>query len=169
MIRKAHLSWTAVRFMPRARSCGLICRPLKRCLPGMSCCGREPNCGCGAVHCRSYSEVDGGHGRNYPEVVRALSGTPASEVRVTDQGELTVAVAVPIQRFAPFWARCCSQRKAAILMPSCKRNACHFQGHFWLRPSLQFYFHLLASTIAGTHAPVGSSGGSGGAECENPW
>ncbi|MGJ8532085.1 MAG: stimulus-sensing domain-containing protein [Alphaproteobacteria bacterium] len=46
-----------------------------------------------------YSEVDGGNGRNYPEVVRALSGTPASEVRVTDQGELTVAVAVPIQRF----------------------------------------------------------------------
>lgn len=46
-----------------------------------------------------YSEVDGGNGRNYPEVVRALSGTPASEVRVTEQGELTVAVAVPIQRF----------------------------------------------------------------------
>ena len=46
-----------------------------------------------------YSEIDGGNGRNYPEVVRALSGTPASEVRVTEQGELTVAVAVPIQRF----------------------------------------------------------------------
>lgn len=46
-----------------------------------------------------YSEVDGGNGRDYPEVVRALSGTPASEVRVTQQGELTVAVAVPIQRF----------------------------------------------------------------------
>lgn len=46
-----------------------------------------------------YSEIDGGNGRNYPEVVRSLSGTPASEVRVTEQGELTVAVAVPIQRF----------------------------------------------------------------------
>lgn len=46
-----------------------------------------------------YREVDGGNGREYPEVVRALSGTPASVVRVTEQGELTVAVAVPIQRF----------------------------------------------------------------------
>uniref|UniRef100_UPI003531EA74 stimulus-sensing domain-containing protein n=1 Tax=Pararhizobium sp. IMCC3301 TaxID=3067904 RepID=UPI003531EA74 len=46
-----------------------------------------------------YTEVDGGNGRDYPEVVKALSGTPASEVRVTQQGELTVAVAVPIQRF----------------------------------------------------------------------
>lgn len=46
-----------------------------------------------------YREVDGGNGREYPEVVRALSGTPASVVRVTEQGELTIAVAVPIQRF----------------------------------------------------------------------
>lgn len=46
-----------------------------------------------------YREIDGGNGREYPEVVRALSGTPASVVRVTEQGELTVAVAVPIQRF----------------------------------------------------------------------
>ncbi len=46
-----------------------------------------------------YQEVEGGSGREYPEVVHALSGLPASVVRVTEQGELTVAVAVPVQRF----------------------------------------------------------------------
>ncbi len=36
--------------------------------------------------------------RAFPEVERALAGSPASIVRVTDTGELVVSVAVPIQR-----------------------------------------------------------------------
>jgi two-component system, OmpR family, sensor histidine kinase ChvG len=37
-------------------------------------------------------------GRNFPEVVRALSGQPGSVVRVNTKGETIVSVAVPIQR-----------------------------------------------------------------------
>lgn len=36
--------------------------------------------------------------RSFPEVERALNGSPASIVRVTDRGELVVSVAVPILR-----------------------------------------------------------------------
>ncbi|KAB0682884.1 sensor histidine kinase [Aureimonas leprariae] len=46
-----------------------------------------------------YSETPGGSGSSYPEVVNALTGSPATIVRVTDRGELIVSVAVPIQRF----------------------------------------------------------------------
>lgn len=38
------------------------------------------------------------NGRNLPEVMRALSGQPASIVRVNTKGETIVSVAVPIQR-----------------------------------------------------------------------
>jgi two-component system sensor histidine kinase ChvG len=38
-------------------------------------------------------------GRVLPEVTRALGGSPASVVRVNSNGETTVSVAVPIQRF----------------------------------------------------------------------
>lgn len=46
-----------------------------------------------------YKEIGGANGREYPEVERAVSGAPASVVRVNDKGELIVSVAVPIQRF----------------------------------------------------------------------
>ena len=46
-----------------------------------------------------YEEAGGGSGRNYPEVVAALGGSPASIVRVSEKGELIVSVAVPVQRF----------------------------------------------------------------------
>ncbi|WP_244488188.1 sensor histidine kinase [Aureimonas sp. Leaf454] len=46
-----------------------------------------------------YSETPGGSGATYPEVMNALTGGPATVVRVTDKGELIVSVAVPIQRF----------------------------------------------------------------------
>lgn len=46
-----------------------------------------------------YSETPGGSGTTYPEVMNALTGGPATVVRVTDKGELIVSVAVPIQRF----------------------------------------------------------------------
>ncbi|MBC8129577.1 MAG: sensor histidine kinase [Rhizobiaceae bacterium] len=46
-----------------------------------------------------YSETPGGSGTTYPEVMNALTGGPATVVRVTDRGELIVSVAVPIQRF----------------------------------------------------------------------
>lgn len=46
-----------------------------------------------------YEEVGPGDGRAYPEVEAALTGTPASVVRVSQRGELIVSVAVPIQRF----------------------------------------------------------------------
>ncbi|WP_281259977.1 sensor histidine kinase [Hartmannibacter diazotrophicus] len=46
-----------------------------------------------------YEERSGSDGKGYPEVATALSGAPASVVRVNDKGELIVSVAVPVQRF----------------------------------------------------------------------
>jgi two-component system sensor histidine kinase ChvG len=47
-----------------------------------------------------YRELGGANGKGYPEVKQALDGGAASHiVRVNDQGELIVSVAVPIQRF----------------------------------------------------------------------
>ncbi len=46
-----------------------------------------------------YEEIPGGNGTAYPEVVTALTGAPASVVRVDDTGRLVVSVAVPVQRF----------------------------------------------------------------------
>src|SRR5690606_1444325 len=46
-----------------------------------------------------YREQPGGNGAAFPEVMRALTGTPATEVRITEQGEQIVSVAVPGQRF----------------------------------------------------------------------
>ena len=45
-----------------------------------------------------YEELDGA-GTQYPEVASALIGAPKPVVRMTGKGELTVSVAVPIQRF----------------------------------------------------------------------
>jgi two-component system sensor histidine kinase ChvG len=46
-----------------------------------------------------YTEAGTGNGTVYPEVVNALNGSPSSVVRITEQGELIVSVAVPIQRY----------------------------------------------------------------------
>ena len=46
-----------------------------------------------------YREQPGGNGAAFPEVVNALTGSPATVVRVSEQGEQIVSVAVPIQRF----------------------------------------------------------------------
>ncbi|WP_370638357.1 stimulus-sensing domain-containing protein [Aurantimonas sp. VKM B-3413] len=46
-----------------------------------------------------YRETPGGSGTSYPEVMSALTGGPATVVRATENGELIVSVAVPIQRF----------------------------------------------------------------------
>ena len=46
-----------------------------------------------------YQELGGANGRGYEEVVDALNGVPTPIVRITDQGELIVSVAVPIQRY----------------------------------------------------------------------
>jgi two-component system sensor histidine kinase ChvG len=46
-----------------------------------------------------YTETPGGSGQSYPEVLNALSGSPATIVRVSEQGEMIVSVAVPVQRF----------------------------------------------------------------------
>ncbi|WP_062208724.1 sensor histidine kinase [Aureimonas sp. AU12] len=46
-----------------------------------------------------YRETPGGSGATYPEVMSALTGGPATVVRSTENGELIVSVAVPIQRF----------------------------------------------------------------------
>jgi two-component system, OmpR family, sensor histidine kinase ChvG len=43
-----------------------------------------------------YREVAG---TDYPEVMSALTGGPSTVVRMTEQGEMIVSVAVPIQRF----------------------------------------------------------------------
>ncbi|TKT82778.1 sensor histidine kinase [Aquamicrobium sp. LC103] len=46
-----------------------------------------------------YKEQPGGSGAAFPEVMSALSGSPATIVRVSEQGEQIVSVAVPVQRF----------------------------------------------------------------------
>ncbi|TPL93655.1 MULTISPECIES: sensor histidine kinase [unclassified Mesorhizobium] len=46
-----------------------------------------------------YHEQPGGNGATFPEVVKALTGSPSTIVRVSEQGEQIVSVAVPIQRF----------------------------------------------------------------------
>ncbi|WP_338022108.1 sensor histidine kinase [Allorhizobium sonneratiae] len=46
-----------------------------------------------------YKEAPGGDGSIYPEVMNALTGVRGAVVRMTEQGELIVSVAVPIQRF----------------------------------------------------------------------
>ncbi len=46
-----------------------------------------------------YKELGGANGKGYPEITRALDGSPDSVVRVTDKGELIVSVAQPIQRY----------------------------------------------------------------------
>jgi two-component system sensor histidine kinase ChvG len=46
-----------------------------------------------------YTEQPGGNGSAYPEVIGALTGSPGTVVRISEQGEQIVSVAVPIQRF----------------------------------------------------------------------
>ncbi len=46
-----------------------------------------------------YREQPGGSGAAYPEVVNALIGSPGFVVRISEQGEMIVSVAVPVQRF----------------------------------------------------------------------
>lgn len=46
-----------------------------------------------------YREQPGGNGGAYPEVINALTGRPDTVVRISEQGEMIVSVAVPIQRF----------------------------------------------------------------------
>lgn len=46
-----------------------------------------------------YKEQPGGNGAAFPEVVKALTGSPSTMVRVSEKGEQIVSVAVPIQRF----------------------------------------------------------------------
>lgn len=46
-----------------------------------------------------YRELGPANGKGYPEVVQAINGQDGSIVRVTDQGQVIVTVAVPIQRF----------------------------------------------------------------------
>src|SRR5690606_25637739 len=46
-----------------------------------------------------YREPPGGSGTAFPDVMTALQGSPATLVRVTEQREQIVSVAVPIQRY----------------------------------------------------------------------
>ncbi|MEL6920825.1 MAG: sensor histidine kinase, partial [Pseudomonadota bacterium] len=46
-----------------------------------------------------YREIPGGTGTAYPEVIQALSGSRQQIVRLSEQDEMIVSVAVPIQRF----------------------------------------------------------------------
>lgn len=46
-----------------------------------------------------YREQPGGNGSAFPEVMNALTGIPSTVVRVSEQGEQIVSVAVPVQRF----------------------------------------------------------------------
>lgn len=46
-----------------------------------------------------YKEQPGGNGSVFPEVMNALTGSPGTVVRISEQGEQIVSVAVPIQRF----------------------------------------------------------------------
>ncbi len=44
-------------------------------------------------------EIPGANGTVFPEVVKALTGSPETIVRQSEQGEMIVSVAVPVQRF----------------------------------------------------------------------
>jgi two-component system sensor histidine kinase ChvG len=46
-----------------------------------------------------YREQPGGSGAAFPEVMNALTGSRSTVVRISEQGELIVSVAVPVQRF----------------------------------------------------------------------
>ena len=46
-----------------------------------------------------YQEQPGGNGTSFPEVMKALTGSPSTIVRVSEKNEQIVSVAVPIQRF----------------------------------------------------------------------
>ena len=46
-----------------------------------------------------YKEQPGGNGAAFPEVMNALTGVPSTVVRISEQGEQIVSVAVPVQRF----------------------------------------------------------------------
>lgn len=46
-----------------------------------------------------YREPAGGTGTGFPEVASALGGSPSTVVRISEQGELIVSVAVPVQRY----------------------------------------------------------------------
>jgi two-component system sensor histidine kinase ChvG len=46
-----------------------------------------------------YRELGPANGKGYPEVTQAINGQDGSVVRVTEQGQVIVTVAVPIQRF----------------------------------------------------------------------
>jgi two-component system sensor histidine kinase ChvG len=46
-----------------------------------------------------YREQPGGNGAAFPEVMTALTGSPSTVVRVSENGDGIVSVAVPIQRF----------------------------------------------------------------------
>lgn len=46
-----------------------------------------------------YREQPGGTGTAYPEVMQALAGDRRQIVRISEQGEMIVSVAVPVQRF----------------------------------------------------------------------
>jgi two-component system sensor histidine kinase ChvG len=47
----------------------------------------------------AYDDFENANGKSYPEVARALNGSPASVVRVNTRGQTIVSVAVPVQRF----------------------------------------------------------------------
>lgn len=46
-----------------------------------------------------YKETPGGAGSGFPEVLSALTGGITTQVRISEQGEQIVSVAVPVQRF----------------------------------------------------------------------
>jgi two-component system, OmpR family, sensor histidine kinase ChvG len=46
-----------------------------------------------------YRELGPDNGKGYPEVAQALAGQTMSRVRVNDEGEVIVSIAVPVQRF----------------------------------------------------------------------
>lgn len=46
-----------------------------------------------------YKEQPGGNGAAFPEVMNALTGVPSKVVRISEQGEQIVSVAIPVQRF----------------------------------------------------------------------
>ncbi|WP_237154572.1 sensor histidine kinase [Oryzibacter oryziterrae] len=46
-----------------------------------------------------YRELGASDGKGYPEVDTALKGSPGTVVRVNEQGEMIVSVAVPVQRY----------------------------------------------------------------------
>lgn len=97
-----------------------------------------------------YAELGAANGRGYPEVNRALSGSPESIVRVNDSGEIIVSVAVPIQRFRAVTGALLLSTQGGDIDAIVRAERLAIVRYFLVAAAVMVVLSLLlASTIAG--------------------